>query len=179
MSALALESILIRIDNIRLFNLSETAVGIKNIEYIDISSLELNLEYSEYKDELKKSLDDKSRLKMNSFELSFLQNEKEFLLKKLNEIEKFENLELNTYTSFEKTYLKYMMETFMNYPEESLLRLFFNRYFQTIVPFVYYHFNNKKLKNEKKKVLTISKTMNKQIMRFIKDYLKYLDVILG
>ncbi|AXX96276.1 6-hydroxymethylpterin diphosphokinase MptE-like protein [Arcobacter ellisii] len=135
-----------------------TKLKLKRDEYISFltenSFKELSLESKEY----------------FSKQIDFLRNDIKSILMELK------NDKIEFYEEFyEKVFLIPSKISQNNAP---ILFQIFANYYQMVIPFLSYHFNNLRVKNEKNKVKKIKEIFTKQIEEIIDDYIKCLQRVI-
>ncbi len=99
-----------------------------------------------------------------------------FLNKEITDI--LNNIESETFKSYNEFYEKiFIIPTKILEGRMPLLYQIISNYFQMLVPYLSYHFNDIKIKNEKNKVKKIKDIFIKQIKKVIDDYILCLERI--
>ncbi len=85
---------------------------------------------------------------------------------------------IDSFESFSKRYL--IIEKALLSPDikTTFTTMIFAFYFRSVIPYLYYHFNNRKIKNENKKIEKINKVMNNQLVKLIDRYITYINYVL-
>lgn len=162
-------------DNMNFFNLSENGAFIKNTIPLKINELNIkeftNIPYYCINDDFLiflnanslNELSNESILSINN-EILFLKNEISNLLNKIKntKIFTFDELLKNIYQVYELTY------------DYKNINKIIENYFKMITAYLYYHFNDLKLKNENKKVNKAKEIFIYQIENLIIDYITCL-----
>lgn len=162
-------------DNMNFFNLSENGAFIKNTIPLKINELNIkeftNIPYYCINDDFLiflnanslNELSNESILSINN-EIFFLKNEISNLLNKIKntKIFTFDELLKNIYQVYELTY------------DYKNINKIIENYFKMITAYLYYHFNDLKLKNENKKVNKAKEIFIYQIENLIIDYITCL-----
>ncbi|MGJ0355530.1 6-hydroxymethylpterin diphosphokinase MptE-like protein [Aliarcobacter cryaerophilus] len=162
-------------DNMNFFNLSENGAFIKNTIPLKINELNIkeftNIPYYCINDDFLiflnanslNELSNESILSINN-EIFFLKNEISNLLNKIKntKIFTFDELLKNIYQVYELTY------------DYKNINKIIENYFKMITAYLYYHFNDLKLKNENKKVNKVKEIFIYQIENLIIDYITCL-----
>ena len=134
--------------------------------FLDIDRVELKIKLNNYLKKISKNnLDNKDKDILRK-EDEYLKNIKEELLQNKRIITTFKDfLEKN------EPIISNLYE-----PKEitSFSRPIFTFFFNSILPYVFYHFNQKKLKKEKTKIKQVEKIFHKQIIDIIDLYRKYI-----
>lgn len=177
MSAISLNNSLKSIDkDVSIYTLSKDAAFVNNIQLLEKELFNKSIKNTNHED-IRSYLNNYSRVKLDEFEINLLKNEKNYLKKFLNEFEKLEKLNITSYDFFEKTYFKLINQLCESYTlDSSLINRVFSRYFNSINSYIYYHFNDKNIKNESKKIIKIRKIIHKQLGLYINKYLDFLNV---
>ncbi len=139
-------------------------VIVHNYSNIDLSNnlLDKFKEYSSI------SLDNESKLEINK-EIGFIRN---FLLKDFYEYKKISVKDYNEF--FELTVKLISFITNYEFKSSSISQILRN-YLQIILPYLSYHFNDLKIRNENKKVALIKEVFIKQIEIIVNDYILFLE----
>ena len=162
-------------DNMNFFNLSENGAFIKNTIPLKINELNIkeftNIPYYCINDDFLiflnanslNELSNESILSINN-EILFLKNEISNLLNKIKntKIFTFDELLKNIYQVYELTY------------DYKNINKIIENYFKMITAYLFYHFNDLKLKNENKKVNKAKEIFIYQIENLIIDYITCL-----
>ncbi len=162
-------------DNMNFFNLSENGAFIKNTIPLKINELNIkeftNIPYYCINDDFLiflnanslNELSNESILSINN-EIFFLKNEISNLLNKIKntKIFTFDELLKNIYQVYELTY------------DYKNINKIIENYFKMITAYLFYHFNDLKLKNENKKVNKVKEIFIYQIENLIIDYITCL-----
>lgn len=113
------------------------------------------------------NLDNNSKQRIYK-EIEFLEN----ILR--NEFEIFKKSEYTTYNDFYKSTISFLSSiTDFEFLSSSISRILIN-YAQIVLPYLSYHFNDIKLKNETKKIKKINDILLTQIYTIINDYINCL-----
>ena len=140
-------------------------ININNFEILDKISLERRLreDFSLISNKLNQSL------------YTELEKEKEYLLGIKEFIEDDSVMIIDSFDSFSKRYL--IIEKALLNPDikTTFTTMIFAYYFRSIIPYLYYHFNNRKIKNENKKIEKVNKVMNNQLVKLINRYIMYIE----
>jgi len=146
----------------------------KRVEDINIKEFDnfesINNEFYTYlKNNSLTSLSEDSR---NEFarEIEFLNNKIRNLLKEL------EDKNFDSYEEFYKEIIMISINLYNN--KTSIFYQIIVNYFELIIPYLSYHFNDIKMKNEKKKVKKIKEIFVRQIKEFIDDYILCLERVI-
>ena len=119
-------------------------------------------------------LENNSLSKLSKISKIEVLKEIEFLKKIIEEnIMKFEELEFNNYEDFKDTFLEIII--LVGEYKVGFMYHILNDYSKIILPYLSFHFNDIKIKNEKKKVENLKKILIKQIEKLIKDYIDCLE----
>lgn len=139
---------------------------------------ELKMDKNEIVDNLNNDLieflENNSLSKLSKISKIEVLKEIEFLKKIIEEnIMKFEELEFNNYEDFKDTFLEIII--LVGEYKVGFMYHILNDYSKIILPYLSFHFNDIKIKNEKKKVENLKKILIKQIEKLIKDYIDCLE----
>ncbi|PLY06402.1 MAG: hypothetical protein C0625_09700 [Arcobacter sp.] len=161
-----------------IYNLSDSAAYVKGIKYIEFEELnnkklakkDFNLEFIKYLDSISEN-----QLSMN--EKKRFKEEKNILEASIFEIKKTkdENQDINSLDDFIKIYENIIFK--LTKTKKVISSEIFNNYFILLFQYVYYYFNDKNLKDDKKKLKELEKVLLKQINDLIEDYIEYLNYI--
>lgn len=82
---------------------------------------------------------------------------------------------IDSFEDFSKKYL--LIEKALLHPEikTAFLTIIFSYYFRSIMPYIYFHFNNNKLKKESVKIKRVNEVFNKQVIELIERYISYIE----
>ncbi len=139
-------------------------VIVDNYSNIDLSNNLLD-EFKEYSSTF---LDNESKLEINK-EIEFI---KSFLSKDFYE---YKEISVKDYTEFFELTTK-LTSLITNYKfESSSISQILRNYLQMTLPYLSYHFNDLKIKNENKKVILIKEIFIKQIEIILNDYILFLE----
>lgn len=146
----------------------------KRVEDINIKEFDnfesINNEFYTYlKNNSLTSLSEDSRDEF-SREIEFLNNKIRNLLKEL------EDKNFDSYEEFYKEIIMISINLYNN--KTSIFYQIIVNYFELIIPYLSYHFNDIKIKNEKKKVKKIKEIFVKQIKEFLDDYILCLERVI-
>jgi hypothetical protein len=177
-SAMSLGKYLSSQTSLEVYNLSKGAAFIEGVSFLERDLVPIDITTEISKENLKEFLDDTSRIKMTKEEVELIKSEQFYLETFLVEFDKLKYFEINNFEHFEKTYLSLSEKLYSNIPfNSSFIKIIFSRYYSTIVPYLYYHFNDKFLKNEKNKMKEIRKVFEIQLRRLIDFYIEFLNTI--
>jgi hypothetical protein len=165
--------------DVKIYNLSSHGAYFENtipkkIEDIDVESLiDLNLD----KKELLNILNKNSLTTLSKKSKEKIINEISFLKKIIEpELKEFTNKEYEFYKEFQKEYLKILV-LIQNY-KASFIYHIINDYSKIIFPYLSFHFNDIKIKNESKKIKKIKGVLVSQIKDILNDYIVCLERII-
>lgn len=103
-------------------------------------------------------------------------NEIKFLNKEIKDIlNEIKDYDFKTYDEFYEKIVFLPVKLYTN--KVSIFYQIIVNYFEIIIPYLSYHFNDTKMKNEKKKVKKIKEIFVKQIKEFLDDYVLCLERI--
>lgn len=165
-------------ENQNIYNLSINGAFISNtipkkideINTLEFEYLKKNLIFNEIKDDFETiSSIDKNEIK------NYLTEEKKYLLGVLEFLQDDSIIQINCFEDFSKRYL--IIEEALINPEirTAFLRVIFAFYFRSIIPYIFFHFNNNKIKKENAKIKKINEIFNKQVIEIIERYLSYIE----
>ena len=166
-------------DNITIYNLSTHGAYFngsipKKIDDIDLNKFnKLGLSNSDFISYLRKnSLNKLGKKSQKEFtkEISFLNSKIRDIL---NDIK---DKDFDTYDEFYKKIIILPIELYNN--KLSIFYQIIVNYFQLIIPYLSYHFNDVKIKNEKKKVKKVKEIFVKQIEEVLNDYIFCLERVI-
>ena len=168
-------------EDINIYNLSEigayfvstkptkiTDLKMKDFKSIDFKNTNLNKILDDYcKNELNQ--DEKKTYKEETEGLKILiQDIKEYLSEDIDSFEEFRNIVKTIYSKQIAISI-----------DSNLLAIVLQRYYFLVFPYLSYHFNDKKIKYEKKKINKIKIVFQKQIIGFIEDYIYCIERLLN
>ena len=124
--------------------------------------------------ELLEVFDNNSSTKLSNSSIKIFKKDIEFVKKDIeNELEKIRIKEYKSYNDFIKDITKVIVISF----KTPILYQFITFYGETIIPYLLYFFNNKKLKNEARTLKKLKEIYMKQTERLIKDYIFCIERI--
>jgi len=162
--------------NTKIYNLSKHGAYLENTIATKEESIPVDnfKELESIDEELRKFLFEHSSRKLSGASKNNINKEIDFLNNILEiDIEAINNQNFKCYEDFyEKamSLLKLIKED-----KNSFLHLILDNYFKIVFPYLSYHFNDIKIKNEVKKVSKIKNIFNLQIKNTIKDYIICLE----
>ncbi|MDY0051187.1 MAG: DUF115 domain-containing protein [Aliarcobacter sp.] len=164
-----------------IYNLSKSGAYINSTLPLDIEDFNTNNFEVLDKILLAKGLKENFYKISNKFDQSSytdLNKEKEYLLGVKEFIEDDLIMIIDSFESFSKRYL--IIEKALLSPDikTTFTTIIFSFYFRSVIPYLYYHFNNRKIKNENKKIEKINKVMNNQLVKLIDRYITYINYVL-
>ncbi|MBP6715120.1 MAG: motility associated factor glycosyltransferase family protein [Aliarcobacter sp.] len=164
-----------------IYNLSKSGAYINSTLPLDIEDFNTNNFEVLDKILLAKGLKENFYKISNKFDQSSytdLNKEKEYLLGVKEFIEDDLIMIIDSFESFSKRYL--IIEKALLSPDikTTFTTMIFAFYFRSVIPYLYYHFNNRKIKNENKKIEKINKVMNNQLVKLIDRYITYINYVL-
>ena len=141
---------------------------ISNIKIDAFENLSINFH------ELLEVFDNNSSTKLSNSSIKIFKKDIEFVKKDIeNELEKIRIKEYKSYNDFIKDITKVIVISF----KTPILYQFITFYGETIIPYLLYFFNNKKLKNEARALKKLKEIYMKQTERLIKDYIFCIERI--
>lgn len=165
-------------EDVNIYNLSSHGAYFENtipkkIEDIGVENLkDLDFDKKEFLNILNKN----SLTTLSKESKKEVINEIDFLKKILeNELEEFSNKEYEFYKEFQKEYLKILVQI-QNY-KVSFIYHVVNDYSKIVFPYLSFHFNDIKIKNESKKIKKIKDVLVSQIKDILNDYITCLERI--
>ena len=143
-------------------------LSINNLKKLDKKELSINL-IKDFKGISNRG--NKEIKKVLLHEKEYLSGIKEFILDDTI-------FSINCFNDFSKKYL--LIEKALLYPDikTTFCTVIFAFYFQSIIPYLYYHFNNTKIRKENIKINKINKIFNSQLIKLIDRYIRYIDYAL-
>ena len=166
-----------------IYNLSKNGAYIAktiptNIDEIDLNKLS-SLEKKKLAKELKKDFLLISKDYLTSEILEEIEREKEYLFEIKNELDFNSEIDLSNFSDFSDKYLEIEKKLISPEIKTIFTASIFSFYYRSITPYIYYHFNNTKIKKENKKINKINKIMNEQLIILIDKYVTYLDEVIS
>ena len=164
--------------NKKIFNLSENGAFIENtipLNKNDFINKYKLLDLEKLNIELKNTFTNKSKRHLSLNDKLLLKNEKEYLKnidKKLSEIL---SIEILSYEDFSLAYEDIFINLVFTNIKTSFVAPVFKTYFDTVMIYIDYCFNDKKLKREKEKINEIRVEITSQLRYLIKIYSMYLE----
>ena len=164
--------------NKKIFNLSENGAFIENtipLNKNDFINKYKLLDLEKLNIELKNTFTNKSKRHLSLNDKLLLKNEKEYLKnidKKLSEIL---SIEILSYEDFSLAYEDIFINLVFTNIKTSFVAPVFKTYFDTVMIYIDYCFNDKKLKREKEKINEIRVEITNQLKYLIKIYCMYLE----
>ena len=162
----------------KIFNLSENGAFIENtipLNKNDFINKYKLLDLEKLNIELKNTFTNKSKRHLSLNDKLLLKNEKEYLKnidKKLSEIL---SIEILSYEDFSLAYEDIFINLVFTNIKTSFVAPVFKTYFDTVMIYIDYCFNDKKLKKEKEKINEIRIEITNQLKYLIKIYCMYLE----
>ena len=161
-----------------IYNLSNNGAYIENTIPKKIKDIEINAFEKLNKEMIFADLikDFKKISNVESKDINnFLLDEKKYLLGIKEFIEDDLIMPINCFDDFSKRYL--LIEKALLSPDikTTFMTIIFAFYFQSIMPYLYYHFNNNKIKKENIKVRKINQVFNRQLIILIDRYISYIE----
>ena len=173
----SLEIILSKKENTQIYNLSTHGAYFDNTKCLEIEKLKVNIltDVSNKNQELIYFLTQNSDIEVSSEILNSLKKEIFFIKKELKIfLEDFKKIKINKFEDFMD-----LIEKFSIIKKNNFLildRIILN-YFEIVVPYLMYHFNNNELTNEKKKLNGIKEVFVKQMNNILDDYIYCLEKV--
>lgn len=163
-------------EEIQIYNLSSHGAYFENTNPVNINDLntrELNI-IKFNKKVLIDIFEDNSLTKLSLESEQEIVNEIDFLKNTIqNELKKLENSENKFYSEFQEEYLKILV-LIQNYKFNFIYHIL-NDFSKIILPYLSFHFNDVKIKNEALKLKKIKKIFLKQINDIVIDYIFFLE----
>lgn len=165
-------------NDVNIYNLSEngayfistTPTKVKDVNLNSLKPLEKNPK------EIKEVLDKYSKIKLDGDDKNIFEKGKEnlndFLL---TEFKEFFSKDFNNFNELIENFIIFNNKQNSNSLENELLKILLEKYYLLILPYLNYHFNDKKIKDEKKKVSKIKIVLEKQLKIIFDDYLYCLE----
>lgn len=168
-------------DDQNIYNLSYHGARIsstipKKIDDIDLKEFD-KINKKDLKVQINKYFLDISKSKLDDFDIKIIQGEYDYLEKIKMELIHSEH-EIKNFDEFldiNKPIIKKFLE-----PKEivTFTNIIFTFYFNSTLPYIFYHFNQKKIKKEKNKIIETQKVLYKQLIYLIELYQKYMKNVL-
>ena len=165
--------------NIKIHNLSKHGAYLKNTIRTKIESLNIDTftEIGLVNEKLINFLSEHSSSSLSEESQQDIKIDINFLVKLLNEDIKL--IKKEDYKNYEEFSSKAFSLLSMVHEEKfSFIYLILNNYYKNIFPYLSYHFNDIKIKNEAKKIKNIKEIFIVQIEEIIKDYILFLNRLL-
>lgn len=165
----------------KIFNLSKNGAFIDKTIFIDKKDFKKNykkLELTKLKKDLKTSFLNKSKSSLSQDDKRLLYEEKVYLELVIELLDKKSFLNVDTYEHFLLVYLDIVENLIYPNIKTSFVSPVFRTYFDTMLPYIDYCFNDKNIKSEKIKIKNVRLELDIQIRYLIKTYKKYLEVAL-
>lgn len=145
----------------------------------DIKSKNLDFIEKEDKNRILNSFNTLSIKNINKKTLDFLEEEINYLEHMKDDILKTKDKSVKNFNDFNTRYNQ--IYKFLVNPKikTAFIRNIAFAYFNAIMPYLYYYFNNKKIKKENKKLNEVSIILDNQIIVILNKYISYLEEFLG
>lgn len=173
------EVLSIKSEDINIYNLSIHGAYFdntipKNIEDIEIEKFKnLDFNYSYFI----KFLEENSLKKLNQESIEEIKRDVEFLKNfKKNDFLEFKDIEFRNYNEFLEKVLE-ILNQIAKY-KYSFINLILKNYYSILFPYLSYHFNDTKVKNEAKKLKKIKEIFINQIENILQDYVFCLERVI-
>ena len=173
----SLEIILSKKENTQIYNLSTHGAYFENTKCLEIEKLKANMltDVSNKNQELIYFLTQNSDIEVSTEILNSLKKEIFFIKKELkNSLEDFKKIKINKFEDF-----MHFIEKFSIIKKNNFLildRILLN-YFEIVIPYLIYHFNDNEITNEKKKINGIKRVFVKQMNNILDDYIYCLEKV--
>ncbi|MFW3355859.1 6-hydroxymethylpterin diphosphokinase MptE-like protein [Aliarcobacter butzleri] len=167
-----LEDQLLKFDTkeLKLFNLSKNGAYFEGLTPLKIEDLDIKSFCKVNKKiDLKTYLKDNSEISLDTTSKELLQKELDFISTELKEI--LEDIKSTKFKNYDEFNEKILSITSILYKNKFLM--FFeiiNSYYTLYIPYISYHFNDKKLKNEDKKLKKVANIFASQLTRICEDF---------
>ncbi|MDY3203744.1 MAG: DUF115 domain-containing protein [Arcobacter sp.] len=165
--------------DVNIYNLSNNGAYFRStiptqINEININNLiDLSIDYKRLNQIINKysqnSLENKIRILLNSD----IENIRNFIN---NELDKFEKIQLANFQDFIDKCFDGIKDK-LNLLNNELLLVLLNKYYLILLPYLKYYFNEKSIKDERKKINKIKKVFLSQIKVILDDYVKIVEVV--
>lgn len=173
----SLEIILSKKENTQIYNLSTHGAYFENTKCLEIEKLKANMltDVSNKNQELIYFLTQNSDIEVSTEILDSLKKEIFFIKKELkNSLEDFKKIKINKFEDFMDFIEKFSIIKKNNFL--ILDRILLN-YFEIVIPYLIYHFNDNEITNEKKKINGIKRIFVKQMNNILDDYIYCLEKV--
>lgn len=161
--------------DVRVYNLSAHGAFFENTIPLKIEQLKSLKEQKLEKELLINFLKDNSRKFLNKENINEILDEITFTKNSLNKLILYFTKPYETYDSFYRSMIPLINELMYKNEKVSFLPYIFRNYFQVIISYLNYKFNESKIKNEKKKVSEVRDTIKEQLEMLLSDYIYYLE----
>ena len=166
----------------RIFNLSKNGAFIENTIPLDknnfVNKYEI-LDLINLEKDLKEAFINKSKKKLSSNDIQYLIEEKKYLDLIEGILDEKLNISISSYEDFILLYEDVFSHLIYSNIKTSFVAPVFKTYFDTMMPYIDYCFNDKDIKKEKEKVLKVREEITKQLKYLIKTYKIFLDKALN
>ncbi len=162
----------------KIFNLSKNGAFIENTIPLDKDNFVNNYEILDLinlEKDLKKAFINKSNKKLPANDINYLIEEKKYLDLIENILDEKLNMVISSYEDFIFLYEDVFSNLVYTNIKTSFVAPVFKTYFDTMMPYIDYCFNDKDIKKEKEKVLKVREEITKQLKYLIKTYKIFLD----
>lgn len=166
--------------DVNIYNLSSHGAYFDNTITKEINKIEINkFKDIQYDEKVLLKFKENS-LKNLSFESKKSINDEIELIEKIikDNIENFRTDFINNYEEFYTKAISLISLIIDDKLRGSLLSIILRNYSLLLFPYLSYHFNDKKIKDENKKVIKIQKVFLKHLETILKDYLTFLNELL-
>jgi hypothetical protein len=167
-----------KFENKNIFNLSENGAFIENTIPLNkndfINEYEL-LDLKKLDRDLKNTFNYKSKRSLSYVDKNLLEKEKDYLKKIEERLEERLLITISSYEEFITLYEDIFTSLVFTNIRTSFVSHVFKTYFDSVMIYIDYCFNDKKIKKEKEKINQVRVEINNQLKYLIKTYLVYLE----
>lgn len=175
MSAISFSNSLKKMSGKNIYNLSKNGSFIEGSIPCDINNLDFSSNSLDIKNELKKNIIEKSRIKLEQIEIDLLIQERDIVKRLRDKFMSIESKHINSFEDFKKYYIDVFDEFLFDEEIKVFRNVIFTRYFQIICGYIYYCFNLKDIKKEKSKIKEIEKVFRKQMNELLSLYIEFVE----
>ena len=161
-----------------IFNLSQHGAFIENtipLDKDDFINLYEPLDLSTLKDDLKNLFLSQSKQKLSFNDKLLLEEEKKYLQLIDNILTEKLEISIFSYEDFIKIYNEIFLRLIFTNIKTSFVAPVFKTYFDTIMPYIDYCFNDRDIKKEKHKIIEVRKELTLQLKRLLNEYITQLN----
>ena len=141
----------------------------------DFINLYEPLDLSTLKDDLKNLFLSQSKQKLSFNDKLLLEEEKKYLQLIDNILTEKLEISIFSYEDFIKIYNEIFLRLIFTNIKTSFVAPVFKTYFDTIMPYIDYCFNDRDIKKEKHKIIEVRKELTLQLKRLLNEYITQLN----